>query len=159
MANEPAPKDGDLLQIFYTCRTTTPLDEAALLDHFKMMADNFEPHGVRSVLLYNNGYFAQNIEGPEEAVNDFFSGVEKDASYTNVMVLARHNIPSYDIETSYLACAKPADSEELSNLTQAWVATMEKRQGSAEKSPGFVLSEALWAMHKTHVALSRKSQG
>lgn len=139
-----------LEQIFFTSHAVKPFSEDQLLNLFIKAREYNEKNGIRGVLLYHNGFFAESIEGEKDKVAALFEQIKHDKRHTNVVELARSDIEDYDFQDWYMATASVAKASTLRRLTSTWEDQIEAHYGAGARSPGFVLAEALWVMHKNY---------
>ena len=67
-----------LRRITYTSKTTFPLDQRALLDILHDARVFNQIDGITGVLLHDNGYFLQVIEGPQEPIANLIGRLKAD---------------------------------------------------------------------------------
>jgi hypothetical protein len=48
--------------------------------------------GIGGALMFDNAYFMQVLEGPEQTVDDLFERIRRDVRHTNVSLLRRHAV-------------------------------------------------------------------
>jgi len=91
-------KGQNILQLIYTSVATVAFPEDdlnALL--FKSRKNNKESD-ITGMLLYDNGTFLQIIEGPDDAIQQLFSKIEKDDRHERIITISQRSIPRRDFD-------------------------------------------------------------
>jgi hypothetical protein len=87
-----------IIQIIYTSTAVAPFSTEqlkALLT--KARKHNHSLH-ISGMLVYDDGFFIQVLEGPENAVNELFSLIEKDPRHNKIRLLFRQQLTEKEYE-------------------------------------------------------------
>jgi Sensors of blue-light using FAD len=87
-----------MLQLIYASAAVKPFSP----DELKKLLDAARAKnaslGISGMLLYHAGSFLQALEGPDDAVNLLFKGIEKDPRHTNVRLLFRDGVETSEFQ-------------------------------------------------------------
>ena len=80
-----------LQRLVYYSRNAIPGTSGELERHIEQILEtsrrNNEAVGVTGALMFNNGCFAQILEGPREAVEKTFERIQRDPRHSDVVLL------------------------------------------------------------------------
>lgn len=85
-------------QILYTSTAVEPFTQPQLKQLLARARAHNEPLGISGMLVYDDGFFVQVLEGPEEAVQPLFAAIERDPRHTNMRLLLRHTLAEKEFE-------------------------------------------------------------
>ena len=82
----------DLIEISYVSKASYDMDAITLLPILKdSLRWNYD-HQITGVLYYENGYFGQIIEGPENPIQETFEKISKDPKHSVKRILEKRKI-------------------------------------------------------------------
>lgn len=76
--------------LIYFSRATRPMSESDLQALLKQARAHNSSHDITGLLLYQDGYFLQALEGGEEEVDRLFERIGKDVRHTDLQKLYDH---------------------------------------------------------------------
>lgn len=82
----------DLIQLIYVSVSKTFMTATDLMDILDKSRKNNRPRNVTGVLLYQNGFFVQVLEGQAADVDAIYQKIENDARHGHVKVIDRSAI-------------------------------------------------------------------
>lgn len=103
--------NNDLFRIVYCSRNAIPAQasEAEIDQILAASRRNNARDGVTGALLYNQGIFAQTLEGPFEAVQGAFERIQADDRHAELVVLEAKTVPNRVFAEWAMALARPED--------------------------------------------------
>jgi hypothetical protein len=82
----------DLVELSYVSKASYEMDALTLLPILKdSLRWNFD-HQITGVLYYEDGYFGQIIEGPENFIQEIFEKINKDPKHSVKRILEKRKI-------------------------------------------------------------------
>jgi len=81
-----------IVQIIYTSIATTAFTKEQLRDLLIKARRNNHSLRISGMLVYDDGFFIQVLEGPESRVDSLFSHINKDRRHRNMRLLLRQSI-------------------------------------------------------------------
>ena len=81
-----------LFQIVYLSRAGDGFDPDSLDELLALARARNAEQDITGMLLYSEGSFIQVLEGPEQAVQNTFSKIEKDTRHREVKVVLRTHV-------------------------------------------------------------------
>src|SRR5438477_5611080 len=81
-----------MISLVYISSATRLLSEQELLLLLEQFRDKNARLGISGMLLYKGGNFMQVLEGPEEAVRNLFSRIQRDRRHRGVFKLLEERI-------------------------------------------------------------------
>ncbi len=82
----------DLIELSYVSKASYEMDALTLLPILKdSLRWNFD-HQITGVLYYEDGYFGQIIEGPENFIQETFEKISKDPKHSVKRILEKRKI-------------------------------------------------------------------
>ena len=76
-----------MIYLVYSSTATRSMSEADLVEILSQSRTNNAKHSLTGMLLYQNGYFIQLLEGPEAAVRDCYTRIQTDPRHTDILTL------------------------------------------------------------------------
>lgn len=86
---------------------------------FDLSRTNNGRQGVTGALLYNEGFFAQVLEGPQEAIETTFERIQQDERHNQITVLECSATGSRQFPEWSMAHVHPASTLEVMSATSA----------------------------------------
>jgi len=82
----------DLIELSYVSKASYEMDALTLLPILKdSLRWNYD-HQITGILYYENGYFGQIIEGPENYIQETFEKINKDPKHSVKRILEKREI-------------------------------------------------------------------
>ena len=81
-----------LIQIIYTSVASVPFTADDLTRLLATARTSNHAHQVSGLLVFDDGFFIQTLEGPESRVDQVFRTIEKDTRHDHLRLLLRHRI-------------------------------------------------------------------
>ena len=115
----------DLFRIVYCSHNAieTGCNEAEFRSILSVARRNNRQHGVTGALLYNNGMFAQTLEGTFESVQNIFERIQVDHRHSDVVILQANLVPNRTFGDWAMAYAAPSDPAGANTILAAALAT------------------------------------
>lgn len=110
--------DAPILQTIYTSTAKTPFSSLQLKELLQKARSFNHDLGVSGMLVHDDGFFIQVLEGPESAVDALYTKIEKDPRHTTMRLL-------------YRGLEQKKEFEE-------WSMGFVDTSGAAEKAEGFI---------------------
>jgi hypothetical protein len=92
MADTLETRAGTLVQIIYVSTATPPFTRAQLVGLLAQARANNHARRISGLLVYDEGFFLQVLEGPEADVDALFAHVERDPRHCNIRLLLRQTL-------------------------------------------------------------------
>jgi hypothetical protein len=102
-----------MYQLIYASAAVKPFTPDELTTLLEKSREKNSKVGITGLLLYHTGSFLQVLEGPEEAVNACFKGIESDPRHTNVKVLLRDGVETPEFDEWSMGFVDSAKSAEM----------------------------------------------
>ncbi len=99
-------KGQSMLQLIYTSAATVAFSEDDLNALLFQSRKNNKASDITGMLLYDHGTFLQIIEGPDDAIKQLFSKIEKDDRHERIITISQRAIPKRDFEQWTMGFAK-----------------------------------------------------
>lgn len=81
-----------VLQLIYTSIALTPFSRQQLSDLLVRARQNNHAQGISGLLVYNDGFFIQVLEGPEKEVEALYAHIGQDRRHKNIRLLLSQTI-------------------------------------------------------------------
>jgi hypothetical protein len=101
-----------LAQIIYTSSATVPFSEKPLVDLLAKARRNNHALNISGMLVYDEGFFIQVLEGPEKDVDALFARIGKDPGHCNVRLLLRQQLTEKEYDEWSMGFVDTADLNE-----------------------------------------------
>jgi hypothetical protein len=87
--------DGEVFRLIYRSRNRIVPErrKTALGDLFSKARSNNKKRNITGALLISGDWFAQTLEGDEEAVRSLFTTIERDSRHEHVSILDEKTVP------------------------------------------------------------------
>ncbi len=89
---ETATETVQLVQFIYTSIAVTPFSRQQLSDLLTKSRQNNLAQGVSGLLVYNDGFFIQVLEGPEKVVEALYAHIGQDRRHKSLRLLLSQTI-------------------------------------------------------------------
>ena len=101
----------DIFRIVYCSRSAMGSDNGPfeLQQILAASRRNNARHGITGALLYNEGVFAQTLEGPFEAVQAIFEQIQADERHVDIVLLQAEPVGTRLFAEWAMALAEPED--------------------------------------------------
>jgi len=83
----------NVAMLAYRSRATSPPSELALADLLKCAQERNHTEGLSGLLIYDDGYFFQWLEGPEPALNRVWNSIRRDNRHREIEILREQVLP------------------------------------------------------------------
>lgn len=93
-----------------------PEQQAEIAQILKAARANNSQKNVTGALLYNEGYFAQVLEGPRQSVEAIFEKIQRDDRHNEVTVLEGGDMDRRDFPDWSMAHVEPAVQSQSSGI-------------------------------------------
>lgn len=98
-----------LVQIIYTSNATTCFSQKQLVNLLAKARKNNHSLNISGMLVYDDGFFIQVLEGPENDVDALFTCIEKDPKHCNVRLLLRQQLTEKEYDEWSMGFVDTAD--------------------------------------------------
>ena len=98
MDNNTNENAGPFLQLIYTSIATGPFSKDQLDTLLVKARAHNHSLNISGMLVYDDGFFIQVLEGPEKEVEELFNVIGKDRRHNTVRLLLRHQIEAKEFE-------------------------------------------------------------
>ena len=98
MDNNTNQNAGPFLQLIYTSIATGPFSKDQLDTLLVKARAHNHSLNISGMLVYDDGFFIQVLEGPEKEVEELFNVIGKDRRHNTVRLLLRHQIEAKEFE-------------------------------------------------------------
>jgi len=110
-----------LLQMIYVSSATYPMSEDDLKSILSASRRNNPARGITGMLLYQEGYFIQAIEGEEQAVHELYYKIELDPRHRGVLKLTeslvtKRSFGQWAMGFNHLSDLPPEDAANFSDF-------------------------------------------
>ena len=137
-----------ILQLVYTSHARRPFSDHELLNLLTKSRRHNTSHGVTGVLMCHGDFFAQCLEGPTSEVDALFRQIEKDGRHHSVAIVFEQLSEGRAFSQWSMGYTGISSSESLELSTAAWEQVEQRHVEAGTSSPGFVLLQSLWDVHK-----------
>jgi hypothetical protein len=124
-------------------RGTTPEIVAAVRHILESARRNNAKYNITGALLFNEGLFAQTLEGPAGAVEQIFEQIQRDQRHSDVTVLQSGPAEGRDFPEWSMAFAANSDASALAAAAPVFI--------EAFKNPSAAAGEVLQLLHEVVV--------
>jgi hypothetical protein len=102
----------------YVSKTTRKPTKGELADLLAGSRGRNARHGITGILIYDRGYFAQVIEGPEEAIDSLLANIAKDPRHKDYFLVSageatERYFAGWDMDWADLDALAESDHAEL----------------------------------------------
>ena len=101
-----------LVQIIYTSNAVAPFSDRQLVDLLAKARTNNRSLHVSGMLVYDDGFFIQVLEGAEKDVDALFARIERDPGHCNVRLLLRQSLKEKEYDEWSMGFVDTADLNE-----------------------------------------------
>ncbi len=142
-------EDFSILQLVYTSRSVKPLSDAELLN-LLVKARNFNTaNAITGVLMCHNDFFAQCLEGPVVETYGLFRRIKEDSRHHDVVLVFDELTEQRVFSEWSMGYTGLSTSESIQLSTANWEKVEQYHSEAGTASPGFVLLQSLWDVHKS----------
>ena len=141
--------DFSILQLVYTSRSVKPLSDAELLDLLVKARAFNAANGITGVLMCNDDFFAQCLEGPVVETYGLFRRIKEDPRHHSVVLVFDELTEQRVFSEWSMGYTGLSASESIQLSTAHWEQVEQHHSETGTASPGFVLLQSLWDVHKS----------
>jgi hypothetical protein len=116
--NEVHDTNDPLIQIIYTSTAVALFSKDQLKTLLTTARRNNHALQVSGMLVYDDGFFMQVLEGPERVVDGLYASIEKNPRHDNIRLLLRHRIKEKEYEEWSMGFV---DTSELATQIEGFV--------------------------------------
>ena len=119
--NNSAPSSDSLFQLVYESTAAQSMTDDVLQEILQEARRKNEERDITGLLLYAQGRFMQVLEGPEAAVRELYTSIQKDDRHTNVETLMTTSTTARTFPAWAMGLKRPEiveGNEELSSFLQ-----------------------------------------
>lgn len=141
--------DFGILQLVYTSHGTKPFSDAELLDLLVKARAYNAANAITGVLMYNDDFFAQCLEGPVVETYGLFRRIKEDTRHHNIVLVFDELTEERVFSEWSMGYTGLSASEGVQLATADWEKVEQQHLEAGTASPGFVLLQSLWDVHKS----------
>jgi blue light- and temperature-responsive anti-repressor len=146
--------DTNLYKLIYCSRNRIEGSNAAVTSELQSILSiarkNNSAMGITGALLYNDGNFAQILEGPLGSVERIFEIIQRDPRHSEVTVVHSGHAMERDFAEWSMAFAGSNANDKMAGATAAFAAVFNNAAGAGEKMlttlKELVVVEDEWAL-------------